>query len=143
MKRAAVAFPFLVAACSGRSAVPDVPHDAYDESAAPALDASAADGGSDPCNDAGVPPSTLECAGLYADFARQTLAPNAMPYAPAAPLWSDGAEKERWIELPSGQKIDISNPNEWVFPVGTKVFTKQFTYMGRRVETRMFQKGRE
>lgn len=97
------------------------------------------DAGSGACAEAGVPPSTLECAGLYADFATQTLSPNAKSYAPAVPLWSDGATKERWIELPPGQTIDVSDPNEWVFPLGTKVF-KQFTYEGKRVETRMFQK---
>ncbi len=91
------------------------------------------------CADAAVPPTTLECTGLYADFASQTISPNAQPYAPAVPLWSDGAVKERWIELPPGQKIDISDPSEWTFPVGTKLF-KQFTYEGVRVETRMFQK---
>jgi hypothetical protein len=99
----------------------------------------ASDAGSSACAEAGVPPSTLECAGLYADFASQTLSPNAKSYAPAVPLWSDGATKERWIELPPGQAIDATDPNEWVFPVGTKVF-KQFTYEGKRVETRMFQK---
>jgi hypothetical protein len=92
-----------------------------------------------PCADAGVPPSTLECAGLYSDFAAKTLADGVEPYAPATPLWSDGAEKERWIQLPPGQKIDVKNPNEWVFPVGTKLF-KQFTYRGKKVETRLFQK---
>jgi hypothetical protein len=102
-----------------------------------ALDGS--DAGADPCAEAGVPASTLECAGLYADFATQTLSPSAKSYAPAVPLWSDGATKERWIELPPGQTIDATDPNEWVFPVGTKVF-KQFTYEGVRVETRMFQK---
>jgi hypothetical protein len=97
------------------------------------------DAGTGACAEAGVPPSTLECAGLYADFASQTLSPNAKSYAPAVPLWSDGATKERWIELPAGQTIDVTDPNEWVFPIGTKVF-KQFTYEGKRVETRMFEK---
>jgi hypothetical protein len=99
----------------------------------------ASDAGSGACAEAGVPPSTLECAGLYSDFASKTVAPNAQSYAPAVPLWSDGATKERWIELPPGQTIDATNPNEWVFPIGTKLF-KQFTYEGKRVETRMFQK---
>ncbi len=99
----------------------------------------ASDAGPDACAEAGVPPSTLECADLYADFASKTVAPNAKPYAPAVPLWSDGATKERWIELPPGQTIDATNPNEWVFPIGTKLF-KQFSYEGKRVETRMFQK---
>lgn len=91
------------------------------------------------CADAGVPAPTLECAGLYSDFASKTVAPTMHPYAPAVPLWSDGAEKQRWIELPAGKKIDATDPNEWVFPVGTKVF-KQFSYGGRRVETRLFEK---
>lgn len=98
-----------------------------------------ADAKPNPCADAEVPPSTLECTGLYSDFATKTIAPTMRAYAPAVPLWSDGAEKQRWIELPPGQKIDASDPNEWVFPVGTKVF-KQFSYGGRRVETRLFQK---
>jgi hypothetical protein len=102
-------------------------------------DAEAGDGAPDPCADASVPPYTLACTGLYSDFASQTLSPSAVAYAPAVPLWSDGATKERWIELPPGQQIDVSNPSEWVFPVGTKLF-KQFTYEGVRVETRMFQK---
>ena len=93
----------------------------------------------DPCAEAGVPSSTLECAGLYSDFASKTLATSARAFAPAVPFWSDGAGKERWIELPAGTKIDATNPNEWVFPIGTKLF-KQFTYGGRRVETRLFQK---
>lgn len=114
------------------------------------LDASAQDGGqadgsrtlanvSDACVGAGMPPLTLDCTGLYADFPSKTLSQSARPYAPAVPLWSDGAEKQRWIMLPPGQKIDVSKPSEWSFPVGTKLF-KQFTYEGKRVETRMFQK---
>ena len=61
------------------------------------------------------------------------------PYTPSTPLWSDGAQKQRWIELPPNTQIDISNPNEWTFPVGTKLF-KEFRVNGKRVETRMFQK---
>jgi hypothetical protein len=117
---------------SPREAEASSPVDAEVAEAADASDAGA-------CAEAGVPPSTLECAGLYSDFATKTVAPNAKSYAPAVPLWSDGATKERWIELPPGQTIDATNPNEWVFPVGTKLF-KQFTYEGKRVETRMFQK---
>ena len=165
MKRVAIAFLGLLAACGGRVAkdvedgsggpsspssvdsgteasdldasdLVDAPSDG-DAEAAAAVDA--ADAGPDPCADAGVPPSTLECTGLYADFATQTISPAAQPYSPAVPLWSDGAAKERWIELPPGTQIDVSNPNEWTFPVGTKLF-KQFTVGGRRVETRLFQK---
>jgi hypothetical protein len=94
------------------------------------------------CADAGAPPHSLVCTGLYADIAAKELAPGARPYAPAVPLWSDGAEKARWISLPPGQSIDASNRTEWVFPVGTKLF-KEFSREGRRVETRLWQKVRE
>jgi hypothetical protein len=37
--------------------------------------------------------------------------------------------------------VDTTNPNEWVFPVGTR-FWKQFVKDGKRVETRLWQKVR-
>jgi hypothetical protein len=55
------------------------------------------------------------------------------------PLWADGSEKQRWIHLPPGTKIDASDPNEWKFPVGTKVW-KEFRRDGMRIETRLWQK---
>jgi hypothetical protein len=108
---------------------------------APSVDAAqeATDDASDLCADAGVPASSLDCTGLYSDFANKLIAPSALTYTPATPLWSDGAQKQRWIELPALTQIDISNPNEWSFPVGTKVF-KEFRVGGKRVETRLFQK---
>jgi hypothetical protein len=91
------------------------------------------------CQDAGTPPASLECTGLYADFATKRLAAGALPYAPASSLWSDGAQKARWIVLPAGARIDATDPSEWTFPVGTQLF-KEFRVAGKRVETRMFQK---
>lgn len=91
------------------------------------------------CADADVPPAALECTGLYSDLATKQIAPGVRSYAPAVPLWADNAEKERWIWLPPGTPIDATDPNEWVFPVGTKVW-KQFSRDGKRVETRLFQK---
>jgi hypothetical protein len=93
------------------------------------------------CAGAAVPPGTLECTGLYADLATKVLAAGVESYAPAVALWSDGAEKERWVSLPAGGIIDTSNANEWVFPVGTK-FWKQFSVGGKRIETRLWQKVR-
>ncbi len=130
----------LLAAC-GSSGNLDVgaPDGASD--ATSALGDGSADGGAigTACADAGTPATTLECTGLYADFATKQIAPTAQPYAPATPLWADGAEKGRWIELPAGTTIDITNPNEWTFPIGTKAW-KEFRVNGQRVETRMFQK---
>jgi len=105
-------------------------------------DASIPSGEGDPapaCPGAAEPPSTLSCTGLYADIVGKTLAAGVRSYQPAIPLWSDGAQKARWIQLPPGTRIDASNPSEWTFPVGTKVW-KEFSRNGRRVETRLFQK---
>lgn len=86
-------------------------------------------------------PKTLECTGLYADIARKKVSAGAIPYAPAFVLWSDGAAKQRWIFVPAGKTIDNSRPNDWQFPVGTRVW-KEFSVADKRVETRLFQKVR-
>lgn len=81
----------------------------------------------------------LECSGLYSSFADKTVATDVKPYKPGVELWSDGAEKQRWISLPPGTKIDISDWNEWSYPKGTKLW-KEFKLGGKRIETRMFMK---
>jgi hypothetical protein len=86
-------------------------------------------------------PDQLECTGLYANFLKKTVSASAQKYTPAVVLWSDGAEKRRWIYLPKGTKIDASTPAEWTFPVGTK-FWKEFSVGGHLAETRLFQKTR-
>jgi len=99
-----------------------------------------ADGGLglDCSNDAGHP-TALGCTGLYANWPSRTLAPGVRAYAPGLALWSDGAEKQRWIELPPGTRIDTSDMNEWRFPTGTKLW-KEFRVNGQLVETRFLWK---
>lgn len=87
-------------------------------------------------------PETLAATGLYLDVAAKTLSPRVRPFTPAAVLWSDGAEKERWIDLPDGASIDTSDPDAWRFPIGTKAW-KEFRVAGHRVETRFSWKVRE
>jgi hypothetical protein len=81
----------------------------------------------------------LDCSGLYADFAAKTIAPENKPYTPGVQFWSDGAVKSRFLYLPPGATIDISNFDEWKFPVGTKVW-KEFKIGGKRIETRLYSK---
>jgi hypothetical protein len=92
--------------------------------------------------EAGAPP-TLECTGLYEDFSAKRVAADVIEYKPAFELWSDGAEKTRWIRLPPGTTIDVSDMNDWTFPVGTRVW-KEFRLRGdggtRRIETRYMEK---
>ena len=99
-----------------------------------------ADGGVVDCSDAGATPNDLACTGLYSDWATKTIAPDAVAYTPGLVFWSDGAVKTRWLSLPAGSKIDTSDMDNWVFPVGTKVW-KQFALAGQIVETRLISKG--
>ena len=81
----------------------------------------------------------LECAGLYVDLAGKRVVDGTLSFTPGVELWSDGAEKERFIQLPPGATIDTSDMDEWVFPVGTRLW-KEFKVAGKRIETRLFEK---
>ena len=92
----------------------------------------------------------LECAGLYSDWATKTISAENAAYVPGLQLWSDGALKTRWIHLPADSdggtaRIDTSDMDEWMFPVGTK-FWKEFRLpVGSgttpvRIETRLLWK---
>lgn len=43
------------------------------------------------------------------------------------------------MSLPPGAVIDTSDMDAWIFPVGTIVW-KQFSFLGKRIETRMLEK---
>ncbi|MFO0617936.1 MAG: hypothetical protein U0414_35425 [Polyangiaceae bacterium] len=83
-------------------------------------------------------PARLSETGLFAAGTTE-LAPGVRPYTPTFALWSDGAEKRRWISIPEGARIDTKDMDAWRFPVGTKVW-KEFVRDGVRVETRLLQK---
>jgi hypothetical protein len=81
-------------------------------------------------------PASLSEVGLYEDLSSLRIADGVEPFAPRFPLWSDGAEKARWMALPEGAAIDTGDPAHWRFPVGTRLF-KEFKKDGRRLETRV------
>ncbi len=95
--------------------------------------------GIDCTSDAADHPTVLGCTGLYSDWPSRTLSPYVTAYDPGLHLWSDGAQKNRYIYLPKGTKIDTSNMDEWTFPVGTRVW-KEFVLGGQKVETRLLWK---
>lgn len=105
----------------------------------------AAGSASDDCHRAGAAgplatrlPCLLSETGLYAaDMV--TLSQGVHPFSPNFALWSDSAEKQRFIALPAGSKIDTSDMDYWTFPAGTKLW-KEFTRDGVRVETRLIEK---
>lgn len=84
------------------------------------------------------PPAFLSQTGLYAAD-METLAEGVAEFEPRFALWSDGAAKRRWVQLPEGEQIDTSDMDYWRYPVGTKLW-KEFTRDGVRVETRLLEK---
>ena len=84
-------------------------------------------------------PETLQDTGLYSDFAALQVDAEHLAFSPQYPLWTDGATKRRWISLPAGSAIDASDPDAWIFPVGTRLW-KEFSFAGRRVETRYMER---
>ena len=72
-----------------------------------------------------VLPGELRCTGLYSDWEAKTLRCGVTAYAPAYQLWADGSGKERYVWLPPEATIDVSDPDEFDYPVGTR-FWKEF-----------------
>lgn len=84
-------------------------------------------------------PPRLSDTGLYSNTAKKTLAEGVVAFEPNFVLWSDGAEKRRYIRLPEGERINTQNPDAWVFPVHTQLW-KEFERDGVVVETRYLEK---
>lgn len=86
-------------------------------------------------------PTRLACTGLYgaSGTTEKSVPAQVRPFSPASPLWSDGADKARWIQLPEGAQVDTSRPGVWSFPDGTRAW-KEFKHKGKRIETRFFMK---
>lgn len=82
-----------------------------------------------------VLPQRLSETGLYR-AGTLDVDPRNRPFSPQYPLWTDGAHKARWIYLPPGTRIDATDVDAWVFPIGTRLW-KEFAFGGRRIETRM------
>ncbi|WP_394821835.1 hypothetical protein [Pendulispora albinea] len=83
-------------------------------------------------------PLLLSQTGLYSNIITKQIAPGVLLYAPTHALWSDAADKRRWILLPPGTKIDTSDMDHWRFPIGTKFF-KEFALGGHPIETRLIE----
>jgi uncharacterized repeat protein (TIGR03806 family) len=60
-----------------------------------------------------------------------------IPFTVNAELWSDGADKERFLALPDGKTVTVEKNGHFDFPVGS-VLVKSFSLGGKRVETRLF-----
>lgn len=60
-----------------------------------------------------------------------------IPFGVNAPLWSDGAEKERFLAVPDGETITVGPDGDFDLPPGS-VLAKSFARGGKLLETRLF-----
>lgn len=85
-------------------------------------------------------PRTLSEYGFFTDGARQVPAARVTPYALNTLLWSDGAEKLRFIYLPEGTQMTAEGEGLLQFPVGAAII-KTFAFgegeARRLIETRV------
>jgi hypothetical protein len=84
-------------------------------------------------------PLDVFCTGLYLRHDSSKINSEALPYSPGVVLWSDGADKQRYLYLPPQTVITSDNMDAWKFPVGTKAW-KEFRVDGALVETRLLWK---
>ncbi len=85
-------------------------------------------------------PETLTATGLFSNVAALTPKGGLIEFEVNSPLWSDGAEKRRWIALPGTEQIGFAATGSWSFPEGTvlvKHFELETTDGPVRLETRV------
>lgn len=102
-------------------------------------------------------PALLSQTGAFDDLVDLTPSPGVIPYDIIAPLWSDGAEKQRWMAIPnngshdtSAERISYDETDDWAFPIGS-VLIKHFEIaldesmpdQTRRLETRFLVHGED
>lgn len=108
--------------------------------AAGAAVAVAAAPGDPPVSDAAITgnafPATLSEFGFFTDGAAQRPVRGVTPYRLNTPLWSDGAEKLRFVYVPAGQKARAQGEGLLDLPVGSALI-KTFRLEGRLIETRL------
>ncbi len=92
-------------------------------------------------------PTKLSETGLFTSVKGHQVDPGLIPYDVNAPLWSDGATKERFIALPGDGQIEFTTSRGWNFPeeaVLVKTFSLEITEGNastrRRIETRLLTK---
>ncbi|MCI0377101.1 MAG: PQQ-dependent sugar dehydrogenase [Gemmataceae bacterium] len=73
----------------------------------------------------GTFPRKLSDSGLFRSVKGHVMEPALVPYSVNAVLYSDGANKERWLGIPGDGKIEFTTSRGWNFPDET-VIVKSF-----------------
>ncbi len=81
-------------------------------------------------------PRDLAEFGFFTDAAARDAAPGVHAYELNTPLFSDGAEKLRYIYVPEGEQLGAGGEGLLQFPVGSAII-KTFAFAGQFIETRV------
>lgn len=95
------------------------------------------DGVQDAVIRADAAPRTLAEFGFFADSAGRIPAARVTPYELNVPLWSDGADKLRYIYLPEGTRLEADGEGLLRFPVGAAII-KSFAF-GEGADQRLIE----
>jgi hypothetical protein len=92
----------------------------------------------------GPMPDFISQTGIFEGEDNTTPIERVIRYEPTLELYTNGADKERWLLLPEGAQVDTGTRDAWEFPDGT-LFWKTFSYLNndgdrQRVETRVIRK---
>lgn len=87
------------------------------------------------------PPAWLSETGCF-EGASLMPASTLIAYEVQAPLWSDGAEKHRYVTMPDGAAFEVDAQGRLLLPPGG-VLIKEFAVEGRRLETRFLSRDLE
>jgi len=82
-------------------------------------------------------PELLSQTGCFDQDDPSRPGPELLAFEPNAPLWTDGADKQRWFSVPAGSVIEVDDTGDFIMPVGS-VMAKTFIMDGRLLETRLF-----
>ncbi|MGY6552668.1 MAG: SO2930 family diheme c-type cytochrome [Erythrobacter sp.] len=82
-------------------------------------------------------PRYLSEFGFFADQAARQPATRVVPYELNVPLWSDGADKRRFIYLPAGTRLTADGEGLLQFPVGAAII-KSFAF-GEGADERLIE----
>ncbi len=83
-------------------------------------------------------PATLAAYGFFADAPAQRPAAGVTPYRLNTPLWSDGAEKLRFVYLPAGTTAKAVGEGLLDLPVGA-VLIKTFAFPAKAATRRLIE----
>jgi uncharacterized repeat protein (TIGR03806 family) len=64
-------------------------------------------------------PRALSQTGLFASTKDHAPAPGVVPYSISAPFWSDHAQADRLLAMPSTSRVEIGEKGEWRLPEGS------------------------